>query len=69
MLKEMIYDGGKTYSELVCGLAILDIRGYDIKELWINIRRHIPSECNKYILFRNVRNTYIKSNNICYIKQ
>lgn len=35
----MIYDGGKTYSELVCGLAILDIRGYDIKDLWMNIRR------------------------------
>ena len=69
MLKEMIYDGGKTYSELICGLAILDIRGYDIKELWMNIRRQIPSECNKYILFRNARNTYIKSNNICFIKQ
>ena len=37
----MIFDGGKTYSELICALSILDIRGYDVKELWIKIRGQV----------------------------
>ncbi|CAD8169567.1 unnamed protein product [Paramecium pentaurelia] len=42
ILQEVIYDEGRTYSELICGLSILDLNQYDVKQLLIEIQKKLP---------------------------
>ncbi|CAD8194763.1 unnamed protein product [Paramecium octaurelia] len=44
ILQSAIYDEGRTYSELVCGLSILDLNQYDIKDLLMQIQAKVPNK-------------------------
>ncbi|CAK57963.1 unnamed protein product (macronuclear) [Paramecium tetraurelia] len=44
ILQSAIYDEGRAYSELICGLAILDLNQYDIKDLLMQIQEKVPNK-------------------------
>ncbi|CAD8117203.1 unnamed protein product [Paramecium sonneborni] len=64
--EKIIQDEVRTYSELICGLSILDFNQYDVKHLLIEIQRTLSNNKMINIMIQRATN-YIKYNIPNYI--